>query len=197
MAILSQPDWHSCEPWRTFGRPRLCFAVSAGNMDSMLNHYTASRKVRNDDAYSPGGADRPAARPRHAGLLPAGPRGLPRRAGDRRRRRGQPAAAGPLRLLERQGPPLDPARRQGRPGGLRHGRAAVAGDRPPPGRRASRSGRFATSAALRIDWAPAKRPWRQRKRDERRRNRQRETGRLGGPCPATKRSRPTSGRSPR
>jgi uncharacterized radical SAM protein YgiQ len=54
-AILSQPDWHSCEPWRTFGRPRLCFAVSAGNMDSMLNHYTAARKVRNDDAYSPGG----------------------------------------------------------------------------------------------------------------------------------------------
>ncbi len=55
VAILSQPDWHSCEPWRTFGRPRLCFAVSAGNMDSMINHYTANRKVRNDDAYSPGG----------------------------------------------------------------------------------------------------------------------------------------------
>ncbi len=33
VAILSQPDWHSCEPWRLFGRPRLCFAVSAGNMD--------------------------------------------------------------------------------------------------------------------------------------------------------------------
>ncbi len=55
VAVLSQPDWHSCEPWRTFGRPRLCFAVSAGNMDSMLNHYTAARKVRNDDAYSPDG----------------------------------------------------------------------------------------------------------------------------------------------
>jgi uncharacterized radical SAM protein YgiQ len=55
VAILSQPDWHSCKPWRTFGRPRLCFAISAGNMDSMLNHYTANRKVRNDDAYSPGG----------------------------------------------------------------------------------------------------------------------------------------------
>jgi len=54
VAILSQPDWHSCRPWQTFGRPRLCFAVSAGNMDSMLNHYTANRKVRNDDAYSPG-----------------------------------------------------------------------------------------------------------------------------------------------
>ncbi len=55
VAILSQPDWRSCEAFRTFGRPRLFFAVSAGNMDSMLNHYTANRKVRNDDAYSPGG----------------------------------------------------------------------------------------------------------------------------------------------
>ena len=55
VAILSQPDWHSCDAWKIFGRPRLCFAVSAGNMDSMLNHYTANRKVRNDDAYSPNG----------------------------------------------------------------------------------------------------------------------------------------------
>ena len=55
VAILSQPDWRSCDPWRLFGRPRLCFAVSAGNLDSMLNHYTAGRKVRNDDAYSPDG----------------------------------------------------------------------------------------------------------------------------------------------
>jgi uncharacterized radical SAM protein YgiQ len=55
VAILSQPDWHSCEPWRQFGRPRLFFAISAGNMDSLINHYTANKKVRNDDAYSPGG----------------------------------------------------------------------------------------------------------------------------------------------
>jgi uncharacterized radical SAM protein YgiQ len=55
VGILSQPDWKTCDPWRTFGRPRLFFAVSAGNMDSMINHYTANRKVRNDDAYSPGG----------------------------------------------------------------------------------------------------------------------------------------------
>src|SRR5687767_7629996 len=55
VAILAQPDWRSCEAWRTFGRPRLMFAISAGNMDSMINHYTANRKVRNDDAYSPGG----------------------------------------------------------------------------------------------------------------------------------------------
>jgi len=56
VAVLSQPDWRSCDAWRAFGRPRICFAVSAGNMDSMVNHYTANRKRRNDDAYSPGGA---------------------------------------------------------------------------------------------------------------------------------------------
>src|SRR5712664_2322337 len=55
VAMLSQPDWRSCAPWRQFGRPRLFFAVSAGNMDSLINHYTANKKVRNDDAYSPGG----------------------------------------------------------------------------------------------------------------------------------------------
>src|SRR5215212_512794 len=55
VAILSQPDWRSAEPWRQFGKPRLFFAVSAGNMDSLINHYTANKKVRNDDAYSPGG----------------------------------------------------------------------------------------------------------------------------------------------
>ena len=55
VGIISQPNWRSCADWRRFGRPRLFFAISAGNMDSMINHYTANRKVRNDDAYSPGG----------------------------------------------------------------------------------------------------------------------------------------------
>jgi uncharacterized radical SAM protein YgiQ len=55
VAIVSQPDWRSCAAWRQFGRPRLFFAISAGNMDSMINHYTANKKVRNNDAYSPGG----------------------------------------------------------------------------------------------------------------------------------------------
>ncbi len=66
VGILAQPDWHGPEPWRTFGQPRLFFAISAGNMDSMINHYTANRKVRNDDAYSPGG--RTGLRPDHATL---------------------------------------------------------------------------------------------------------------------------------
>jgi len=56
VAVLRQPAWRACDAWRAFGRPRICFAVSAGNMDSMVNHYTANRKRRNDDAYSPGGA---------------------------------------------------------------------------------------------------------------------------------------------
>ena len=55
VGIVAQPDWHDCEAWKTFARPKLFFAISAGNMDSMLNHYTANKKVRNDDAYSPGG----------------------------------------------------------------------------------------------------------------------------------------------
>jgi uncharacterized radical SAM protein YgiQ len=55
VAMLAQPDWRSCEPWRQFGRPRLFFGISAGNMDSLINHYTANKKIRNDDAYSPGG----------------------------------------------------------------------------------------------------------------------------------------------
>jgi uncharacterized radical SAM protein YgiQ len=56
VAILAQPDWKSADPWRELGRPRLFYAVSAGNMDSMINHYTANRKRRNKDSYSPGGS---------------------------------------------------------------------------------------------------------------------------------------------
>ncbi len=55
VGIISQPAWKSCDAFEVLGRPRLFFAVSAGNMDSMINHYTANKKVRNDDAYSPGG----------------------------------------------------------------------------------------------------------------------------------------------
>jgi len=55
VALLCQPDWRSADAWRAFGAPRLFYAVSAGNMDSLINHYTANRKRRNQDAYSPGG----------------------------------------------------------------------------------------------------------------------------------------------
>ena len=55
VGIIAQPDWHSAEPFRALGRPRLFFGVTAGNMDSMVNRYTADRRVRSDDAYTPEG----------------------------------------------------------------------------------------------------------------------------------------------
>ncbi len=55
VGIIAQPDWHSAEAFRALGRPRLFFGITAGNMDSMVNRYTAERRVRSDDAYTPGG----------------------------------------------------------------------------------------------------------------------------------------------
>ncbi|MCI0517316.1 MAG: YgiQ family radical SAM protein [Woeseiaceae bacterium] len=55
VGIIAQPDWRSKEAFQALGRPNLYFGVAAGNMDSMINRYTADRKVRNDDAYTPGG----------------------------------------------------------------------------------------------------------------------------------------------
>jgi uncharacterized radical SAM protein YgiQ len=54
VAILAQPDWREVAPFRALGKPRLAFCVSAGNLDSMLNHYTAHKRPRSDDAFSPG-----------------------------------------------------------------------------------------------------------------------------------------------
>lgn len=55
VGIIPQPDWHSCEGFKVLGKPRLGFLVSGGNIDSMVNHYTAAKKKRNTDLYSPGG----------------------------------------------------------------------------------------------------------------------------------------------
>jgi uncharacterized radical SAM protein YgiQ len=55
VGILAQPDWRSADAFRSLGRPNLMFGVTAGNMDSMVNRYTSDRKIRRDDAYSPGG----------------------------------------------------------------------------------------------------------------------------------------------
>ena len=55
VAVLAQPDYKSCEDFRRFGRPRLGFLVSSGNIDSMVAHYTVSKKRRSYDYYSPGG----------------------------------------------------------------------------------------------------------------------------------------------
>jgi len=55
VGIIAQPDWQSADPFKGLGKPNLFFGVAAGNMDSMINRYTADRKVRSDDAYTPGG----------------------------------------------------------------------------------------------------------------------------------------------
>ena len=61
VGIIAQPDWHSAEAFKALGRPNLFWGVTAGNMDSMINRYTADRKLRSDDAYTPGdeGGKRP------------------------------------------------------------------------------------------------------------------------------------------
>lgn len=55
VGIISQPDWHSAEPFKKLGRPRLAALITAGNLDSMLNEKTAAKKFRSRDSYSPGG----------------------------------------------------------------------------------------------------------------------------------------------
>ena len=55
VGIIAQPDWHSADAFKALGKPNLFFGVAAGNMDSMINRYTADRKIRSDDAYTPGG----------------------------------------------------------------------------------------------------------------------------------------------
>jgi len=55
VGIIAQPNWHSAEPFAALGRPNLFFGITAGNMDSMVNRYTSDRRVRSDDAYTPGG----------------------------------------------------------------------------------------------------------------------------------------------
>jgi uncharacterized radical SAM protein YgiQ len=56
VGILDQPEWKGAEAFRALGKPNLMWAVTAGNMDSMVNRYTSDRKIRRDDAYSPDGA---------------------------------------------------------------------------------------------------------------------------------------------
>ena len=67
VGVIAQPDWRSADAFKTLGEPELYFGVAAGNMDSLINHYTADRKRRNDDAYSPDGA--PGLRPDRAVIV--------------------------------------------------------------------------------------------------------------------------------
>lgn len=67
VAMLSQPDWHDTADFMRFGAPRLGFMVSAGNIDSMVNHYTVAKRPRDKDSYTPGGA--PGKRPDRATIV--------------------------------------------------------------------------------------------------------------------------------
>ncbi|MBU1356739.1 MAG: YgiQ family radical SAM protein [Candidatus Edwardsbacteria bacterium] len=67
VGIIAQPDWHSPDDFTRLGRPRLFFGVTSGNIDSMLHHYTANKKLRHDDPYSPGG--RHGLRPNRAAIV--------------------------------------------------------------------------------------------------------------------------------
>ncbi len=67
VGIIAQPDWHSADAFKALGKPVYCFGVTAGNMDSMINRYTADRKIRSDDAYSPHNA--PDKRPDRAAVV--------------------------------------------------------------------------------------------------------------------------------
>ncbi|WP_137895509.1 YgiQ family radical SAM protein [Ramlibacter sp. 2FC] len=67
VGIIAQPDWHSAEPFKALGKPNLFWGVTAGNMDSMINRYTADRKIRSDDAYTPG--DQGGKRPDRAAIV--------------------------------------------------------------------------------------------------------------------------------
>ncbi|MBR1707534.1 MAG: YgiQ family radical SAM protein [Clostridia bacterium] len=67
VAVLAQPDWHSTKDFKRFGRPLYGFFVSSGVIDSMVNHYTAAKKKRSSDVYTPGGA--PAKRPDRAVIV--------------------------------------------------------------------------------------------------------------------------------
>src|SRR5215510_4180862 len=55
VGIIAQPDWHSAGPFKALGKPNLFFGITGGNMDSMVNRYTADRRLRHNDSYTPGG----------------------------------------------------------------------------------------------------------------------------------------------
>lgn len=67
VGIIAQPDWHSAADFQRLGKPVYGFGVTAGNMDSMINRYTADRKIRSDDAYSPD--NQPDKRPDRAAIV--------------------------------------------------------------------------------------------------------------------------------
>ena len=101
VALVPQPNWQDdLRDFRKLGTPRLFFGVSAGSMDSMVNHYTAARRRRSDDAYTPDG--RAGARPDMPSIVYTRilKKTISRYPGDYRRNRSFFTPSQPLRLLE-------------------------------------------------------------------------------------------------
>ena len=96
VAFLAQPDWRNEDSVREFGEPRLGFLVSAGNMDSMVNHYSVSKSRRGTDAYSPGGADGHTPGSGGNRIQQPDPQGLSEGSYHSGRHRGQPSPHGAL-----------------------------------------------------------------------------------------------------
>ncbi len=88
VGIIAQPDWHSAEAFKALGKPNLFWGVTAGNMDSMINRYTADRKIRTRRRLHPRRRGRQAPGPRRHRLQPALPRSLQGRAHRAGRHRG-------------------------------------------------------------------------------------------------------------
>ena len=98
VGVIARPDWKNREEFIKLGSPRLFFAISSGNVDSMVNNFTPALKRRREDVYGPGGKP---GRPDRATIVIRGhgPFDIPRHPDNHRRDRGKPQEVRPLRLL--------------------------------------------------------------------------------------------------
>ena len=129
VAVLAQPDWHDAEAFRAMGRPRLGVFIGAGNLDSMVAHYTAAKRRRSEDFYSPG--KRTGCRPDRAAIVYC----------NRAREAfgpDMPIILGSLEASLRRFAHYD-YWDPGRPAGLRHGRGRNDRDRSPAEEKAVRA----------------------------------------------------------
>ena len=114
VGIIPQPDWKDPKSIQVLGEPRLGFLVTAGNMDSMVNHYSVSKKRRSKDLYTPGGE-------MGHRIQQSDPLRIQKEADHPWRDRGKPPPPGSLRLLVRESKAIPAFRLPGGPDLLRHG----------------------------------------------------------------------------
>ncbi len=132
VGIIAQPNWQSKDDFMKLGEPNLFFGVAAGNMDSMINRYTADKKIRSDDA-TPLVAWPAADRTAPAWCTASAARKPTSMCRSYSAASSFAAPHRPLRLLAGQGPPFDPDRRQRRHPALRQRRACGGGSGSAPG----------------------------------------------------------------